>query len=121
MESTLSTTKKCDATGKTSYLYHGAAKEALLRIKGKKQIYNQFTNKRYKRRQGKAEQCRIYFCKHCKGYHLTSSAAPVTQVKIVKKFQERVKQTNGLVISPDEAKSWKADGLPFPETQKPDT
>lgn len=108
---------KCDVTGKTRYTSPGTAKEAILRIKGKKGLYDNITKKRLKRRQGKPDQCRTYYCKHCKGYHMTSSASPVMQKTIEKNFQMRVKQTNGLIVSEQEALSWKADGIPFPETK----
>lgn len=117
MENQLTTLSKCSATGKTRYYNQGVAKEAMLRLKGKKGLFDNITKKRLKRRQGKPEQCRAYYCKHCKGYHLTSSSAPVIQKTLEKKFQQRIKQTNGLVVSTEEALSWKADGLPFPQTQ----
>jgi hypothetical protein len=115
METQYHKTNKCSATGKTRYYDQSVAKEAMLRIKAKQGIYNGTTKKRYKHRQGKPDQCRYYYCKHCKGYHLTSSNAHVTQTTIEKKFQLRVKKTNGLIISSDEAQNWKADSLPFPE------
>ena len=115
MENQWTTLSKCSATGKTRYYNQSEAKEAMLRIKGKKNIYDNITKRRYKRRQGKPDQCRTYYCKHCKGYHLTSSTTPMMQKTIEKKFQQRIKNTNGLVVSEQEAQSWKADGLPFPE------
>ena len=119
MENQLTTLSKCSATGKTRYYSQSEAKEAMLRIKGKKGMYDNITKRRYKRRQGKPDQCRTYYCKHCKGYHLTSSATPVIQKTIEKKFQQRIRQTNGLVVTEQEALAWKADGIPFPETQIP--
>ena len=120
METQLTTISKCSATGKTRYYNQGEAREAMLRIKAKSGMYDNITKKRMKRRQGKPAQCRYYYCKHCKGYHLTSIAAPVEQKTIEKSFQMRVKNTNGLVLSKHEAEAWKTDSLPFPETKTTD-
>lgn len=106
---------KCNANGKTRYDSPGSAKEAIIRIKAKQTAYNSTTGKRIKRRNGKSEQWRFYFCHHCKGYHLTSSPAKIPNATIVKAFKERVKTTKGLVLTPEEAADWKADSLPFPE------
>lgn len=111
---------KCSATGKTRFADPGAAKEALVRLKAKNKIYDNNTRKRQKRRLGKPEQCRSYYCKHCKGYHLTSMAAPPVQKTVQKNFLQRVKNTAGLVRRQEESDAWKASGLPFPDIKKPD-
>lgn len=105
---------KCKASGKTRYPSPGEAKEAILKIKAKKNAYNSTTRKRLKRRGGKAAQCRHYHCVHCNGFHLTSSPAVITQNEIEKKYKERVRSTKGLVLTKEEAADWKADSLPFP-------
>lgn len=119
MENQWMTPSKCHMTGKTRYHDAGTANTAMMRIKAKKDRFNNITNKRYKRRQGKPDQCRSYYCKHCKGFHLTSSSTPIKQKFIEQKFQDRIKVTNGLIVSENEVTSWKDDSLPFPETQKP--
>jgi hypothetical protein len=105
---------KCKASGKTRFSSPGDAKQAILKIKAKKNAYDSTTRKRLKRRGGKPDQCRYYHCVHCNGFHLTSNQAPITQNEIQKKFKERVRSTKGLVLSKEEAADWKADGLPFP-------
>lgn len=109
---------KCNATGKTRYTEPGTAKEALIRIKAKSKIFYSDTQRRQKRRAGKPEQCRIYYCKHCKGYHLTSMSAAPKQKKEQKNFSQRIKNTKGLVRTQQESDAWKATGLPFPENFK---
>lgn len=108
------TTSKCSATGKTRYSTPGEAKEAIVRIKSKNKIFDYSTKRRIKRRLGKPDQCRHYYCKHCHGFHLTSMDAAPKKKTIEKNFKYRVKKTQGLIKSADEAADWKADGLPFP-------
>lgn len=115
----LASLSKCNATGKTRYYDQNEAKEAMLRIKAKKNVYDNITKKRLKRRQGKPDQCRVYYCKLCRGYHLTSIAALTLPKTIEKTFMQRVRNTNGLVLSEEEALAWKKDSIPFPETQTP--
>lgn len=118
MEQTLNLSK-CMATGKTRYPTGGDAKNAMQKIKAKKTVYNSITLKRIKRRNGKASQCRFYYCSHCKGYHLTSSEAALTTKGIEKRFYDKIKSHPVLILTEDQAKDWKADGLPFPEQQNP--
>jgi hypothetical protein len=105
---------KCSASGKTRYQTPGDARQAILRIKYKKNAYESTTLKRIKRRSGKPDQCRHYYCKLCKGYHLTSSVNAVSQLTIEKQHQQRVKSTEGLVLTKEQAEAWKANGLSFP-------
>lgn len=105
---------KCTATGKTRYATPGDAKQAIQRIKYKKNVYESTTLKRMKRRSGKPDQCRHYYCKECHGHHLTSSPAAITQITIEKQFKQRIKSTEGLVLTKEQAAGWKANGLPFP-------
>ena len=107
---------KCSASGKTRFSTPGDAKEALQRIKSKQSLYDPTTKKRIKRRNGKAAQCRYYYCKHCRGFHLTSSGAAVKQKTIEKNFMQRIRNTEGLVLSETEAAEWKKDSLPFPNS-----
>lgn len=108
---------KCSATGKTRFPTPGDAKKAILHLKHKNKLYDNVSSKRYKHRRGKAVQCRFYVCKFCKGYHLTSQEAVLTQNRIERIYKQRVRTTEGLVKTPEEAEQWKADGLPFPETK----
>jgi hypothetical protein len=105
---------KCTATGKTRFSDAGKAKEAILKIKAKKNDYNSTTGKRIKRRGRKASQCRQYYCKHCRGFHLTSHQSRANHIEVTKVFNQRVRTTQGLVITIEEAIHWKADSLPFP-------
>lgn len=109
---------KCGVTGKTTYPTAGDAKNAMLIIKSKRNNYDNTTRKRTKRRGGKAAQCRYYACKHCGGFHLTSSPVAVNQNEIEKKFLQRVRDTEGLVKTQQEAAGWKTGSLPFPEQNK---
>lgn len=108
---------KCAATGKTRYPTSGDAKKAMQKLKAKKTAYNSVTLKRIKRRNGKPAQCRFYRCPLCKGYHLTSSEAALTTKGIEKRFYDRIKSHPVLILTEEQAKDWKADGLPFPEQQ----
>jgi hypothetical protein len=115
MDRTLSTINKCSATGKTFYPTPGQAKEAMIKIKARAKFFNYNTRKRIKHRGGKPQQCRYYYCKFCRGYHLTSMEAAPYEKSIAKRIEERNKSNKGLVISPQEAEQWKQDSLPFPE------
>lgn len=106
---------KCSATGKTRYATPGHAKEALQKLKAKKNSYDNVSKKRIKRRSGKPAQCRYYRCTHCKGYHLTSSEAALNNKTIVKRFTEKTKNGSQLILTKEQAQDWKADSLPFPE------
>ena len=112
---------KCRATGKTRYPTGGEAKIALQKLKAKVTAYDHVTLKRIKRRSGKPAQCRFYRCPLCKGYHLTSSDTALNNKSIQKRFFEKIKPSEGLVLTPDQAKDWKADGLPFPELKTTNT
>ena len=54
---------KCNASGKTKYISASDAKNAILKIKAKKNSYESTTLKRIKRRNGKSEHWRYYYCK----------------------------------------------------------
>lgn len=107
---------KCVATGKTRFATPGEAKSALQKIKARKASYNSIIQKRVKRRSGKPAQCRHYHCPHCKGFHLTSSEAALTNKGIEKRFFDNIKShPSTLILTAEQAKDWKADSLPFPE------
>lgn len=109
---------KCFASGKTRYPTAGDAKQAMQKLKAKKAVYNNVTRKRIKRRTGKVDQCRYYRCSHCRGFHLTSKEAALTNKGIEKRFYERIKShPSTLILTAEQAKDWKADSLPFPETK----
>lgn len=111
---------KCTATGKTRYPTPGDAKTAMQKLKAKKTTYNSITKKRMKRRAGKPDQCRYYRCPHCKGFHLTSSEAALTNKSIEKRFYDKIKsQPDTLILTAKQAENWKANSLPFPEQQNP--
>jgi hypothetical protein len=105
---------KCKATGKTRYPTGGEAKIALQKLKAKISAYNNITQKRIKRRSGKPAQCRFYRCPLCQGYHLTSSEAALNNKSIEKRFFDRIKPSEGLILTQEQAADWKADSLPFP-------
>jgi hypothetical protein len=111
---------KCNASGKTRYQTPGDARQAILRIKYKKNAYESTTLKRIKRRSGKPDQCRHYYCKLCKGYHLTSSSTAISQLTIEKQHLQRIRSTEGLVLTKEQAAAWKANGLPFPNEKTND-
>ena len=107
---------KCTATGKTRFYDSAAAKQAISKIKAKRHSYDPITRKRIKHRNGTTEQCRYYYCTICKGFHITKVPAQVT-VKTIETFRkEKSKKNTGLVLEPHEALDWKADSLPFPQT-----
>lgn len=108
---------KCFSTGKTRYATPGDAKEAMLKIKsiGANRFYQ--NGKRINRRAGKPAQARFYRCVHCSGFHLTSHKGKLVQKTINKIFEQRVKDTQGLVVDPSEVDNWKANSLPFPENK----
>jgi hypothetical protein len=108
---------KCSATGKTRYATPGDAKKALYKLKSKISSYDNVTQKRIKRRSGKPAQCRFYRCPLCKGYHLTSSNAALNNKSIQKRFFDKIKPQEGLILTSEQAKNWKADSLPFPEQE----
>ncbi len=61
--------EKCTATGKVIFDSSIDAKD---RIEAFRQnIKKRRNGRRRKHRQGKAAQKRVYYCAHCKGYHLT--------------------------------------------------
>lgn len=105
---------RCEKTGKTRFPTPGDAKEAIIRIKAKVDVYDSVSRKRIKRRNGKAEQCRYYRCNHCLGYHLTSQSSPTKIRNIKKQIKEQAKSREGLVVTEQEVSDWKADSLPFP-------
>jgi hypothetical protein len=111
---------KCSASGKTRYPTSGDAKTAIQKLKAKKTAYNSITQKRIKRRNGKAEQCRSYYCPHCKGWHMTSNEAKLNNKGIEKRFYDRISKQPNLILTQNQADDWKADGLPFPEPTKTD-
>jgi len=104
-------TSKCRATGKTRYYDLGAAKQALLNIKTCTRFFDHIQGKRQNRRAGKPAQCRIYYCSHCQGWHLTSLVK-----KSLRKDIKQLKQlTANLLYDEQQAAEWKKDGVPFPE------
>lgn len=108
---------KCFATGKTRYPTPGDAKTAMNKLKAKLSVYDPLLKKRVKRRIGKPQLCRFYYCSHCKGWHLTSKEAKLTNKSIEKKFLDLVGKQSNLIRTQDQAGDWKADSLPFPETK----
>ncbi len=109
--------KKCRATGKVRFPDPGGAKEAIIRIKSTNRFYDHIQNKRVNRRAGKPDQCRFYYCKHCHGWHLTSSEQGTSFRKYKK---ERKTNTKDFLLTAEQAAEWRKDSLPFPETKKPD-
>lgn len=66
--------RKCPATGKTTFSSPEDARTCMLSFRHKLKIKVQ--GKRVKRRIGKPEQKRSYWCRYCEGYHLTSWEIP---------------------------------------------
>ena len=63
--------KKCRATGKVIFPTLMEAKITMFRLKWGFKHIKDIYGKRIKRRQGKPEQKRAYYCPFCEGYHLT--------------------------------------------------
>ncbi len=63
--------KKCRGTGKVSFPNKLEAHWTMLRHKWSALVRNKIDGRRVKHRQGKQAQRRVYYCKVCKGYHLT--------------------------------------------------
>lgn len=99
---------KCPVTGKTRYDTATIANEAMIKIK----THNSLNNKDFKstrRSTGKSNQKRSYFCKYCKGYHLTSMENLIIQYKKQKERNEEVKK----FFTSIDIKAWKEDSIPF--------
>lgn len=108
---------KCAATGKTRFSEPGEAKSSIIKLKNKKRFYTQ-EGSRVNRRQTKKKQARYYYCRHCHGFHITSHEAPTYKKKLEKIIQERVRQTDDLVLDVERGKEWKKDSAPFPTDSK---
>lgn len=87
----------------------------MLSFKARTNITNMH-GKRVKRRIGKAEQIRAYYCQHCKGYHLTSMKDYASVPSHRKFLKERSKGRQDFLKTQEEIDDWKSDSLPFPET-----
>ena len=61
--------RRCIATGKTIFDTKGEAKESMIKFKSFSKMT--INGRRIKHRVGKPEQTRVYYCEHCKGFHLT--------------------------------------------------
>lgn len=105
---------QCQETNKTRYPTSTEAQEALSKIRNTNRFYTA-SGKRCNRRMKKAGQCRVYFCHHCNGFHMTSNDSPYTK-KSFQEYKETNKKNNkDMVVTKEEAGDWKADSLPFPE------
>lgn len=62
---------KCRATGKVGFPSMIEAQGAMLQFKFKSRIRNKTDGKRIKHRMGKYACKRAYYCKLCRGYHIT--------------------------------------------------
>lgn len=104
---------KCPVTGKSSYRSLTEGREAIIRIKSAPRYYN--NGKRVNRRAGKPAQSRVYYCEHCRYYHMTRwDLTPKVRANI-KSTKEYKKQKQACLLTPAQALEWKKDSLPFPE------
>lgn len=95
---------KCPATGKTIFENQQVANEAIIKIKNHNKI--NFINKR---RNGKSNQKRSYFCSYCKGFHLTS-----LEKFEIKKRKPNDKEINKIkFLNSFDVMKWKENSLPF--------
>ena len=95
---------KCPATGKIIYDTQSIANEAIINIKSHNTL-----NFKNKRSTGKSNQKRSYFCKYCRGYHLTSIEIFKLVFKKSKQKNEKAKKFfNSINIE-----TWKMDSVPF--------
>ncbi|MGF7025200.1 MULTISPECIES: hypothetical protein [Sphingobacterium] len=62
---------KCRATGKIGFLSLIEAQWIMLNFKFKSRVRNKLDGKRIKHRMGKDACKRAYYCKFCRGYHIT--------------------------------------------------
>lgn len=78
---------KCSTTGKTIFLDLAGARAriATLRIRH----WDSVTGKRINRHNKKPEQKRAYYCEYCEGYHLTSQAVHLKEIKPKSKKRKR--------------------------------
>jgi len=63
---------KCRATGKVGFPSLIEAGWIMLNFKFKSRVRNKLDGKRIKHRMGKDACKRAYYCKFCKGYHITT-------------------------------------------------
>ncbi|MEZ0454137.1 hypothetical protein ABTW24_21275 [Sphingobacterium thalpophilum] len=71
MEKAKDNTWKCRATGKVGFPSLIEAQCAMLHFKFKSRVRNKLDGRRIKHRMGKDACKRAYYCKFCKGYHIT--------------------------------------------------
>ncbi|WP_104384057.1 hypothetical protein [Sphingobacterium sp. HMA12] len=71
MEKAKDNTWKCRATGKVGFPSLIEAQWAMLHFKFKSRVRNKLDGRRIKHRMGKDACKRAYYCKFCKGYHIT--------------------------------------------------
>jgi hypothetical protein len=103
--------QKCNASGKSRYASEKAANKALNLIKFKnKGVYR--NGKRIKRRMGKPGMKRCYYCKLCKGFHLTSMDKPDL-------YRDKEPIKDRLVFTTYEVLSWKKDSADFNDGHMP--
>ncbi|MGJ1348467.1 hypothetical protein ACR789_18400 [Sphingobacterium siyangense] len=72
MERVRDNTWKCRATGKVGFPSLIEAQWAMLHFKFRSRVRNKLDGKRIKHRMGKDACKRAYYCKFCKGYHITT-------------------------------------------------
>lgn len=71
MENKENRSRKCRATGKVVFSSLIEAKWRMFQFKLKLRIKNKVDGKRVKHRMGKYACKRAYYCKFCRGYHIT--------------------------------------------------
>lgn len=105
---------KCPSTGKTRFDDAGAAKTVMLNIKTAKRVIDYIQNKRVNRGAGKPKQARVYYCRECCGWHLTSDDRRVSFKRYKKEWLLNSKQG---IYNEEQAADWKKDSAPFPKTK----
>lgn len=100
---------KCTATGKRRYSTIGDAKSALVSTKA-----HNARKGGSKKSTGKNNIKRSYYCKHCKGFHL-SSKDYLSMNKYNENGKTEAKKKKGLIVTKKEVVNWKKDSLPFPK------
>lgn len=98
---------KCAATGKTRYESSHEAKEVLLNLKTS---FKKIEGRRIKHRAKKVGQKRYYWCRECKGFHLTSISLFKDKITADKKISVKRKE----FFDTFDITNWKNDSIPFP-------
>lgn len=103
-------------TGKFIFPSAKTAKDVMLSFKSRMSVTDRINGKRVKRRIGKPDQTRAYYCPHCHGFHLTSMKDYKPLHARKKQYKDSDKNRSSFIKTQNEIDKWKEDSLPFPET-----